>query len=123
MATRKKADTSKTAKADTSKTVETVEKVIEETAAEKIWNKIKNAPMDIFALPNQTVQMYVTRNAQIEKAIPDAVHLKLKCAAVLPALQDSLGRIPLGKNAVGQQLVFDLSQMDVYTVVKIVPRI
>jgi hypothetical protein len=115
MATRKKADTSKAA--------ETVEKVVEETAAEKIWNKIKNAPMDIFALPNQTVQMYATRNAQIERAIPDAVHLKLKSAAVLPALEDALGRIPLGKNAVGQQLVFDLSQMDVYTVVKIVPRI
>jgi hypothetical protein len=115
MATRKKTDTSKA--------VEAVKETVKETAAEKIWEKIKNAPMDIFALPNQVVQMYVTRDARLEKAIPDAVHLRLKSAAVLPALEDSLGRIPLGKNAVGQQLVFDLSQMDVYTVVKIVPRI
>ncbi len=120
MATRKKADTSKAASTDTSKAVE---KTVEETAAEKIWNKIKNVPMDIFALPNQTVQMYVTREAKLEKAIPDAVHLKLKSAAVLPAMEDALGRVQLGKNAVGQQLVFDLSQMDVYTVVKIVPRV
>lgn len=111
-------------KTDASKTVESVEKeTVNETVAEKIWDKIKNVPIDIFALPNQVVQMHVIRDARLEKAIPDAVHLRLKSAAVLPALEESLGRLSLGKNAVGQSLVFELSQMDAYTVVKIVPRV
>jgi formate dehydrogenase maturation protein FdhE len=110
MATRKKADVSKAAVK------------IEETAAEKIWEKIKNVPIDIFALPNQVVQMHATRIEKLEKAIPDAVHLVLKSAAVLTALEEALSKIPLGKDSSGKALIFDISKMDKYTVIKIVPR-
>ena len=89
----------------------------EVTAAEKIWDKIKDLPLEIFALPNQVVQDHVKREAQMEKAIPDAVHLILKSAAVLPALEESLGKVRLGRHE-----RFEVTQYSKYTVVKIVPK-
>jgi hypothetical protein len=93
-----------------------------ETGAQKLWDQIKNLPLEIFSLPNQLVQNHVTRESGIEKAIPDSLHLTLKSSAVLPALEETLNKVRLPKNNLGQQLVFDLSQLDRYTVVKIVPR-
>lgn len=103
-------------------TVKVEEKIIEESESEKIWNKIKDMPIDIFALPNQTIKMHVIRESKLEKAFPDSVYIKIKSAAVLPALEETLGKISLGKNKAGQQLIFNISQMDTYTVIKIIPR-
>lgn len=116
MATRKKAGTSAEVVG------KTAEKVVEKTAAEQIWDKIKDLPIDIFALPDQTVQMHVTRDARLEKAIPDAVHVKLKSAAVLPALEEALGKVRLPPSKVGLPQMFEFSSLDTYTVIKIVPR-
>lgn len=103
----------------TSKNKETTEKAETKTAtaAEKIWDKIKDLPIEIFALPNQSVQDHARREAQMEKAIPDAVHLIIKSAAVLPALEETLSKVRLGKNE-----RFDITQYSKYTVVKIVPK-
>jgi hypothetical protein len=109
MATRKKVEASTPAEQET-------------TAAQKIWNKIKDLSIDIFALPNQSVQDHVKREVGLERAIPDAVHLILKSAAVRPALEETLGRVRLGQNNLGQPLVFELTTSGKYTVVKIVPR-
>lgn len=103
---------------DTSKTKE--EKT--ETQADKIWNMIKDQPIELFALPNQSVKLHVTREAKLERAFPDQVSLILKSAAVLPALEEALGRIRLGKDEDGSPLMFSLTQNSKYTVVKIVPR-
>ena len=106
MATRKKADTSKKA---------------EKTDAEKLWDKIKDVPIDLYALPDQVVSQHVTREAKLEKAVPDAVHLTLKSAAVLPALEEALGKVRWGSDDRGP-LTFELSKTARYTVVRIVPR-
>ena len=95
---------------------------VQPTEAEKIWNKIKDLPIDIFALPDQTVERHVRREAAIEKADPSGVHLILKSPAVLPALEDALKQVRLGKNKLGQPLVFSLTPISKYTVVRIVPR-
>ena len=88
----------------------------EEIVSEKIWNKIKDVLIDIFALPNQTISMHTVREKSLDDAMQDAVHLKLKSLAVLPALEEALGKISLGKNEKGQNLIFEISQMDKYTV-------
>lgn len=112
MATRKKTET------DTSKT----EAVKTETGAEKIWKKIADLSIDIFALPNQVVQQHAKREVKMEKVDPSAVHLILKSAAVRPALEETLGKVRLGKDEFGQPLVFEVTNSSRYTVVKIVPR-
>jgi hypothetical protein len=106
----------------TLKKVETSTSAEQETTAQKIWNKIKDLSIDIFALPNQSVQDHVKREAGLERATPDAVHLILKSAAVRPALEETLGRVRLGQDNLGQPLVFELTTSGRYTVVKIVPR-
>jgi hypothetical protein len=85
----------------------------EETKADKIWNKIKDAQLEIFALPNQTVSMHVKR-VNID---PNEVHLILKSSAALPALEDVLRKVPLEQNE-----MFDVSQAAHYTVLKIIPK-
>ncbi len=108
------------------KETETVQNVtsekIEETVAEKLWSKIKDLPIDIFALPNQTVKDHVKFEKELAAAVPDSVHLTLRSAAVRPALEESLGRVKWGKDKFGQTLVFDLSNVARYTVLKVVPR-
>ena len=87
------------------------------TGADKIWNKIKDFPIDIYALPNQVVSQHVKREEKMEKVLPDALHVIFKSAAVLPALEDVLQRVRLGPNE-----MFELTQSARYTVIKIVPR-
>lgn len=101
MVARKSADTNKAA----------------DTEAAKIWEAIKNAPIDIYALPNQVVENHVKREQKLEVATPDQVYLTLKSAAVLPALEDTLNKVRLDPNK-----RFDISQQSRYTVVKIVPK-
>lgn len=93
----------------------------EPTEAQKIWDKICNLPIELYALPNQVVSQHVAREEKLERAVPDALHLILKSAAVLPALEESLGRVQWGSDERGP-LTFELSQTHKYTVVKIVPK-
>lgn len=87
------------------------------TEATTIWETIKNAPIDIYALPNQVVGNHVKREQKLEAAVPDSVYLILKSAAVLPALEDSLNKVRLDSDK-----RFEISQQSKYTVVKIVPK-
>lgn len=63
------------------------EKKIEPTVSDKLWDEIKNAPIDMFALPNQCVKQHVQRI----KISPTEVHLKLKSTAVVASLEAALG--------------------------------
>jgi hypothetical protein len=122
----KKADKSKDAdkaaleKAAEAKRLE--EERIANTPAGKIWSKIKDLPLDIYALPNQSVRDHAKFEAGLVDGFPDSAHLVLRSAAVKPALEEALGRVRLGQNQLNQALVFELSESAKYTVVKIVPR-
>jgi len=82
-----------------------------ESKGDQLWNQIKNLRMEIFGLPNQTVEMHVQRH----NVDPDCVYMTLKAGAVLPALEEALRQADPGK---GKR--FDLSQVDRYTVLKVV---
>jgi hypothetical protein len=62
-----------------------------QTESDKLWEKMRQLPLDIFALPDQTVEMHCKR----VPLDPNSVHLKLKSTAVLPALEQSLRAIKL----------------------------
>jgi len=62
-----------------------------QTESDKLWEQMRGLPLDIFALPDQTVEMHAKR----VPLAPDAVHLKLKSTAVLPALEIALRAIKL----------------------------
>lgn len=64
---------------------------IPKSEGDQIWEKIKGLPLDIFALPNQIVEMHCKR-IQLD---PNCLHLKIKAGAVLPALEETLKSVPL----------------------------
>lgn len=82
-----------------------------ETRSDVIWDQIKNLEVNIYSLPNQTIEKHVQR----EKIAEDLVHLRLKSPAILPAMEEALGRVKL---ADGER--FDISQQKNFTVVSVV---
>jgi len=56
------------------------------TKSDVLWKEIKNLPIEMFSLPNQKVESYVTRLV----GSPEEVLLKLKNSATLPALESVL---------------------------------
>jgi hypothetical protein len=56
------------------------------TLIDKIWDDIKDKPLEMFALPQQFVHMYC-EPITIE---PTKLYLKYKVPAVLPALEEVL---------------------------------
>lgn len=67
-----------------------VAKVAEETLALKIWNKIKDIDLELFALPDQVV----SKNADPVLSISDTeLHLLLKSQAALPQLEEKLDKV------------------------------
>jgi hypothetical protein len=94
--------------------IEKVEQKVEQTKSDFIWEKIKNLPLDVFALPGQEVHSYVERI----KVLPDAVHLRLKSTAVLPAIEQALSLVKLPQGE-----MFDMSPAGPYTVITIIPKL
>lgn len=82
--------------------------------AEDIWEKVKGLKLDLFALPNQTLEKHAVRNEQLEIAIPDTLHLTLKSSAVLPAIEEGLKNISPGEGK-----VFVVSKSGSYVTIKI----
>lgn len=58
------------------------------TEADKIWTEIKDKQVQMFALPNQTVASY----CQPTKVDPTRCFLISKAAAIIPALEEALGK-------------------------------
>jgi hypothetical protein len=90
------------------------EKKVEVKESDRIWDLIKDLPIELYALPGQTVEMHCERR----DILPNEVHLLLKSSAVLPALEEALKRVKLAKNE-----AFEISQASVYTILKIVPKL
>ncbi|HVI40815.1 MAG TPA: hypothetical protein VM577_09155 [Anaerovoracaceae bacterium] len=59
------------------------------TESDKIWEEIKNLPIEMFALTNQ----YVKHHAQRLKVSPNEVYLRLKSGAVVASLEAALARV------------------------------
>jgi hypothetical protein len=59
-----------------------------QTEAEKMWDQIKELPIDMFSLPNQKVWQHCTP-VSIE---PSKLYLITKASATLPALESSLNK-------------------------------
>lgn len=68
------------------KKVEELKEVKVKNFGEKIWDEIEKARLDIFSLPNQTVNMYCSKLAGMH----DCLLISVKATAVLPSLESSL---------------------------------
>jgi hypothetical protein len=58
------------------------------TEAQKIWEEIRQVQLNMFALPDQTVEMY----CKVYPIEPSRVYMTVKVSAVLAALEDTLGK-------------------------------
>lgn len=66
----------------------TVEEMLVGTESGKIWDEIKDKTIDVFAIPNQKVNMYV-RPVVVE---PSKLYLVMtRASAALPALETAIG--------------------------------
>jgi hypothetical protein len=57
------------------------------TESEKIWDEIKNLPIEMFGLPSQTVAQHCTPVS----VDPNRLFLTIRSTATLPALETTLG--------------------------------
>ncbi len=56
------------------------------TEAEKIWDEIKNLPIQMFGLPNQTVGMHCT----FVPVEPTKLYVTIRSSATLPSLESAV---------------------------------
>lgn len=61
----------------------------EKTKSDEIWDRIKDLPVNMYALPDQVVANHVTR----VEVSPLEVHLKIKSPAILPALEEAIATL------------------------------
>lgn len=52
-----------------------------------LWNEIKNKKINMFSIPNQTVEKY----CEPISIDPNKLYLTIKVSSVLPALEEALG--------------------------------
>lgn len=63
-----------------------VKETVEMTDSDKIWEEIKDLPLAMYSLPNQTVAQYLTK---VESNYPDLL-VKIAASAVVPAMETLL---------------------------------
>jgi hypothetical protein len=63
------------------------------TKSDVIWDQIKDLPVEIYALPDQTLKQHVERLEVTE----EQVHLRIKSPAIVPALEEALGKVKLAR--------------------------
>jgi hypothetical protein len=62
----------------------------QKTGAEQIWDEIRGLQLDMFGLPFQTVEMYLT----FTPVDPSRCFMTSRASAVLPSLEAALGIHP-----------------------------
>jgi hypothetical protein len=67
--------------------VKSIEEMMADTEGGKIWSEIKNKPVEMFGLPNQTVST-CSFPYPIE---PSKLYLVVKASAALPAIETAVG--------------------------------
>jgi hypothetical protein len=68
--------------------VKTVEEMLSGTEAGKIWDEIKDKPLQMFALPDQKVSHYAAPS-MVE---PTKCYLKTRASSALPAIEAAVGK-------------------------------
>lgn len=63
------------------------EKIVQKTAADKLWDEIKDLDVQMFALPPQKLASYAKR-IDLD---PGIVHVQLSIEAALPIIETTLG--------------------------------
>lgn len=63
-------------------------KAVRTSESEKMWSEIENLPINIFSLPNQKVSDH-TKKVSVSG---DSLLLKPKSSAVVPALEEAIGK-------------------------------
>ena len=62
-----------------------------DTPATQLWERIRRQPLDIFGMDGQTVEMY----CYYKPVDNNVVYLIPKASAVIPALEETLKRVPI----------------------------
>ena len=80
------------------------------TLSDTIWDKISSVELDLFALPQQTLEKHAKRF----KVTDNEVHLKIKTSAVLPALEEAVAKLKVNgkKLTVEQNKQFTVVALD-----------
>jgi hypothetical protein len=91
----------------------------EETGASKLWGKIKDLPIDIFALPDQTIKDHAKREERMDNVFPNDLYLIMRSAAAYPALEEALGK---ARGLLPKNERLDISQQNRYIVIKVIPK-
>ncbi len=82
------------------------------TESDKIWNEIKDVPIQMFGLPNQIVKNHVER----VKISPNELYLRLKSTSVISGLE-----MILTQNSQGQIYTnpkYEFTSENGYTIIK-----
>jgi hypothetical protein len=111
-----KKTTKKTTKKTKKKTAKPVEQPVKElTLADKIWNALKDQPLDIFALSGQKLSDY----AQRADVLPDQLFLIIKAGAAVLALEQMLANNGGKLGLLGQYEKFVIEQDTRFVKIKI----
>ncbi len=78
--------------------------------ADELWEKIKDLPLELYSLPDQTLSGNCTR----VKVAPNQLHLKLNSGAVISAMTEALKNVKIADNE-----EFDITSAGVFTVVQV----
>jgi hypothetical protein len=87
------------------------------SAADEIWEEIRNLPIEMFALPNQRVEDHLVRM----QVTPNELYLKPKSSSALPAFEAMLkGQVVLIQQATGNICApkYLMEETDLYIIVR-----
>lgn len=100
----------KTTKKEISKKKRVVKKEKpQSTESDFMWEELRYLPIEMFALPNQVVENHIERVG----GVPDALYLRPKSPAALPAFVDLVSRLVAGKLP-----KYQVEETDLYIIVK-----
>lgn len=88
--------------------------VTEVKKSDVVWNQVRDMSIEMFGIPQQTFGQYCKR---VMEADPEVVYLLLKASAVLPTLEENIGRVKLPKNE-----TIEIGQAAQYTTLKVVKK-
>jgi hypothetical protein len=80
------------------------------TPADELWDRIRELPLELYSLPDQTLEGNCTR----VKVAPDQLHLKLNSGAVIAAMTESLKSVKLADDE-----EFDITAAGAFTVLRL----
>lgn len=78
--------------------------------ADVLWDKIKDLPLELYSLPNQTLAGNCTR----VKIAPNQLHLRLSSGAVISAMTEALKNVKIPDDE-----AFDITAVGSFTVVQL----